>query len=44
MAKMQNESMIVDGHIKLSEKPGGGVETNEEDMRKYATERVPFFE
>jgi galactonate dehydratase len=35
--------MIVDGHIPLSEKPGIGVEINEEGMRKYADENVPFF-
>ena len=36
--------MIEDGHIVLSEKPGIGVEINEEGMRKYAQEGVPFFE
>ena len=36
--------MIEDGHIILSEKPGIGVEINEEGMRKYAQEGVPFFE
>ncbi|MEZ4776703.1 MAG: mandelate racemase/muconate lactonizing enzyme family protein [Bacteroidia bacterium] len=35
---------IVDGHIILSEKPGIGVEINEEAMRKYAPPGVPFFE
>lgn len=35
---------IEDGFIPLSEKPGIGVEINEEGMRKYATEGVPFFE
>jgi len=37
-------SMIVDGHIIVSDKPGIGVEINEEGMRKYAQEGVPFFE
>jgi galactonate dehydratase len=37
-------SMIVDGHITVSDKPGIGVEINEEGMRKYAPEGVPFFE
>ncbi|MDZ7607698.1 MAG: mandelate racemase/muconate lactonizing enzyme family protein [Cyclobacteriaceae bacterium] len=37
-------SMIVDGHIVLSDKPGVGVEINEEGMRKYAPKGVPFFE
>lgn len=36
--------MIEEGHIILSEKPGIGVEINEEGMRKYAQEGVPFFE
>jgi len=35
---------VVDGFIPLSEKPGIGVEINEEGMRKYATPGVPFFE
>jgi galactonate dehydratase len=36
--------MVTDGFIPLSEKPGIGVEINEEGMRKYATPGVPFFE
>jgi len=35
---------VVDGFIPLSEKPGIGVEINEEGMRKYATPGIPFFE
>jgi len=35
--------MIKDGHIPLSEKPGIGVEINEEGMKKYATKDMPFF-
>lgn len=35
--------MVTDGFIQLSEKPGVGVEINEEGMRKYATPGVPFF-
>ncbi len=35
--------MVVDGFIPLSEKPGIGVEINEEAMRRYAPEGVPFF-
>ncbi len=31
------------GSIRVSEKPGIGVEINEEGMRKYATPNVPFF-
>lgn len=36
--------MVVDGHIPLSDKPGIGVEINEEGLKKYAQEGVPFFE
>ena len=36
--------MVEDGFIPLSEKPGIGVEINEEGMRRYATEGIPFFE
>ncbi len=36
--------MTENGFIRLSEKPGIGVEINEEGMRKYAVKEVPFFE
>jgi galactonate dehydratase len=36
--------MVVDGYLPLSEKPGIGVEIDEEGMRRYAQEGVPFFE
>jgi galactonate dehydratase len=36
--------MVEDGFIPVSEKPGIGVEINEEGMRRYATEGIPFFE
>jgi galactonate dehydratase len=36
--------MVKDSYITVSEKPGIGVEINEEGMRKYAQEGVPFFE
>lgn len=36
--------MVENGYITLSEKPGIGVEINEEGMRRYAQEGVPFFE
>jgi galactonate dehydratase len=36
--------MTENGFITLSEKPGIGVEINEEGMRKYAVKDVPFFE
>ena len=35
--------MVTNGFIQLSEKPGVGVEINEEGMRKYATPGIPFF-
>ena len=36
--------MLVDGFLPLANKPGIGVEINEEAMRKYAQKGVPFFE
>ncbi|MGD8894501.1 MAG: mandelate racemase/muconate lactonizing enzyme family protein, partial [Acidobacteriota bacterium] len=33
-----------DGHIPIRDVPGIGVEINEDAMRKYAAEDVPFFE
>ncbi|NJL75402.1 MAG: mandelate racemase/muconate lactonizing enzyme family protein [Saprospiraceae bacterium] len=39
-----DETQIEKGHIVLSEKPGIGVEINEEGMKKYATPDMPFFE
>ncbi|WP_373517790.1 enolase C-terminal domain-like protein, partial [Pricia sp.] len=35
--------MVENGFISLSEKPGIGVEINEEGMKKYAVKDVPFF-
>ena len=35
--------LVEKGFIRVSEKPGIGVEINEEGMRKYATPGVPFF-
>jgi galactonate dehydratase len=36
--------MVVDGFLPLSEKPGIGVEIDEDGMRKHAVPGVPFFE
>jgi galactonate dehydratase len=36
--------MVVNGFLPLSEKPGIGVEINEEGMRQHAQPGVPFFE
>ncbi len=36
--------MVVDGFIPVSNKPGIGVDINEEAMRRYAPPNVPFFE
>jgi galactonate dehydratase len=36
--------MVEDGFIPISEKPGIGVEINEEGMRRYAANNMPFFE
>ena len=39
-----DEFLTKNGHIPLPNKPGLGVEINEEAMRKYATPGIPFFE
>jgi len=39
-----NGPQVENSFITVSEKPGIGVEINEEGMRKYATPGVPFFE
>lgn len=44
MVTFEGEMVEKDGFIKLSEKPGIGVEINEEGMKKYAVPGVPFFE
>jgi galactonate dehydratase len=36
-------AQVEKGYITVSEKPGIGVEINEEGMRPYATPGVPFF-
>lgn len=36
--------MVENGFIPVSNKPGVGVEINEEGMKKYAVEGLPFFE
>jgi galactonate dehydratase len=38
------ENWVKDSFIKVSEKPGIGVDLNLEAMKKYATPNVPFFE
>ena len=34
---------VKDSYIKVSDKPGIGVDLNIEAMKKYATQNVPFF-
>jgi galactonate dehydratase len=43
IVKFEGEQ-VVNGFIPLSEKPGIGVDINEEAMRKYAPAGIPFFE
>ena len=44
IVKFDGDMVTKDGHITVSNKPGIGVEINQEGMRKYATPGVPFFE
>ena len=39
-----DDFLTKDGYIPLPDKPGLGVEINQEAMRKYATPGIPFFE
>jgi galactonate dehydratase len=38
-----DKPFIENGFLTLSDKPGVGVEINEEGLKKYATPGVPFF-
>ena len=44
IVKYDEENWVKDGFIKVSEKPGIGVDMNIEAMKKYAQPNVPFFE
>jgi galactonate dehydratase len=44
IVKFTGDMVTNHGTIKVSDKPGIGVEINEEGMRKYAMAGVPFFE
>ena len=40
----KGEMVEKNGHIRVRDEPGIGVEINEEGMKKYATPGIPFFE
>jgi galactonate dehydratase len=44
IVKFDEEDWVVNSFIKVSDKPGIGVDINEEGMKKYASRDVPFFE
>jgi galactonate dehydratase len=44
IVKFDEGDWVADSFIKVSNKPGIGVDLNEEAMKKYATRGVPFFE
>lgn len=44
MVKFDEEDWVVNSFIKVSDKPGIGVDINEEAMKKYAARGIPFFE
>jgi galactonate dehydratase len=44
IVKFDEEDWVVNSFIKVSDKPGIGVDINEEGMKKYASRGVPFFE
>jgi galactonate dehydratase len=41
---LKESPVIENGHLKVSDKPGIGLELIEEGIRKYATPGIPFFE
>lgn len=43
IVKFDQENWVKDGFIKVSEKPGIGVDLNMEAMKKYANQSLPFF-
>ncbi|MEW2921381.1 mandelate racemase/muconate lactonizing enzyme family protein [Muricauda sp. ANG21] len=44
IVNFEGDFLTKDGYIPVPNKPGLGVEINEEAMRKYATPGIPFFE
>jgi len=44
IVKFDESDWVQNSFIKVSDKPGIGVDINEEAMKKYATKGVPFFE
>ena len=44
IVKFDESDWVQNSFIKVSDKPGIGVDINEEAMKKYATRGVPFFE
>ena len=44
IVKFDESDWVQNSFIKVSDKPGIGVDINEEAMKKYATRNVPFFE
>jgi galactonate dehydratase len=44
IVKFEGTEFVDKGFIKVSDKPGIGVDINEEGMKKYALQGVPFFE
>ncbi|MFD2101336.1 mandelate racemase/muconate lactonizing enzyme family protein [Flagellimonas iocasae] len=44
IVNFDGDFLTKDGYIPLPDKPGIGVEINEEAMRKYASPGIPFFE
>jgi len=44
IVKYDESDWVQNSFIKVSDKPGIGVDINEEAMKKYATRNVPFFE
>ncbi len=44
IVKFDGTEFVKDGYLTVSDKPGIGVDINEEGMKKYAVTDIPFFE
>lgn len=44
IVNFDGKEFVENGFIKVSEKPGIGVDINEEGLKKYAAQGIPFFE
>ena len=44
IVNFEGKEFVENGFIKVSDKPGIGVDINEDALKKYAAQGIPFFE